>query len=77
MKIMLRWAVSVLTSLPGRLFVSAGLLAFVAASVDWEAVGETMSGANWTWLSRSDSRWPHWRLVRFAGNFCCSPPACR
>ena len=41
----------VLTSLPGRLLISASLLAVVAATIDWGTVDETLSGANWGWFA--------------------------
>jgi uncharacterized protein (TIRG00374 family) len=47
----LRQTLAALTSLPGRLIVTAGLLALVAAGVDWSAVRETVSDADWPWFA--------------------------
>jgi uncharacterized protein (TIRG00374 family) len=46
----LRRLISALTSTPGRILISAGLLALVAASIDWQTLGDTISGANWGWF---------------------------
>jgi glycosyltransferase 2 family protein len=45
-----RRLLAALTSMPGRVLISAGLLALVAASIDWQTLGETISGANWGWF---------------------------
>ena len=50
MKPVIRRLVTLLTSLPGRVLISAGLLALVAASIDWHTLGETISGAKWGWF---------------------------
>jgi uncharacterized membrane protein YbhN (UPF0104 family) len=41
----------VATSLPVRILVSAGLLAIVAASIDWSSVSEALEDAGWGWLA--------------------------
>jgi uncharacterized protein (TIRG00374 family) len=38
---------SIVTSLPVRILVSVALLAVVAASIDWEAVGDGLANASW------------------------------
>jgi glycosyltransferase 2 family protein len=38
---------SIATSLPVRILVSVGLLAVVAASIDWDAVGHGLANASW------------------------------
>lgn len=40
-----------ITSLPGRLTISALLLALVARSIDWEVLDERLSGATWGWFA--------------------------
>lgn len=45
-----RRLVAVATSLPGRLAISAGLLALVARSIDWGDVVDRLSGASWGWF---------------------------
>ena len=40
-----------LTSLPGRLVVTLGLLALVARSIDWGTVGDALSTAAWGWFA--------------------------
>jgi len=44
---LLRAAGRVVTSLPGRIAISAALLAIVAASIDWDVLDERLSGAAW------------------------------
>jgi uncharacterized membrane protein YbhN (UPF0104 family) len=39
------------TSLPVRLAVTAGLLAIVAATIDWDALGDAISTASWGWFA--------------------------
>jgi glycosyltransferase 2 family protein len=39
-----------LTSLPGRIVVSALLLAVVAQSIDWSVLSDRLSGAAWGWF---------------------------
>jgi uncharacterized membrane protein YbhN (UPF0104 family) len=46
----LRKLVAPLTSLPGRLIISAGLLALVARSIDWGTLDSSLSGAGWGWF---------------------------
>jgi len=43
------WAA--LTSLPGRLVISAVLLAVVARSIDWTVLSDRLSGAAWGWFA--------------------------
>jgi glycosyltransferase 2 family protein len=43
------WAA--LTSLPGRLLISALLLAVVARSIDWSVLSDRLSGAAWGWFA--------------------------
>lgn len=38
------------TSLPGRLAVTAGLLALVAATIDWSSLSDAISNAAWGWF---------------------------
>jgi uncharacterized membrane protein YbhN (UPF0104 family) len=38
------------TSLPGRIMITGALLALVAASVDWAAVGDALAEASWGWF---------------------------
>lgn len=45
-----RRAIEIATSLPGRVAISAALLALVARSVDWGAVVDRLSGASWGWF---------------------------
>ena len=40
----------VVTSLPARIFVTLALLALVAASIDWGAVGDALAEASWGWF---------------------------
>jgi glycosyltransferase 2 family protein len=42
---------SMITSLPGRLTISALLLALVARSIDWGVLDERLSGAAWGWFA--------------------------
>jgi uncharacterized membrane protein YbhN (UPF0104 family) len=46
-----RRALSVATSLPGRIVISVGLLALVAQSIDWGVVSDRLSGASWGWFA--------------------------
>jgi uncharacterized protein (TIRG00374 family) len=41
----------VATSLPARILVTALLLALVARTIDWEAVGESIADASWGWFA--------------------------
>ncbi|MQA76180.1 MAG: hypothetical protein GEU88_17915 [Solirubrobacterales bacterium] len=45
-----RAAVRVLTSLPARIVITAGLLTLIAMKIDWDAVGDAVSGAGWGWF---------------------------
>jgi glycosyltransferase 2 family protein len=47
----LRRIADLVTSLPGRLIISALLLALVARSIDWAALDESLSGAAWGWFA--------------------------
>jgi glycosyltransferase 2 family protein len=47
----LRRLASALTSLPGRLIISASLLALVAKSIDWGTLDRSLSGAGWGWFA--------------------------
>jgi uncharacterized protein (TIRG00374 family) len=38
------------TSLPARLAVTTGLLAIVAATIDWDALSEAIANASWGWF---------------------------
>jgi glycosyltransferase 2 family protein len=38
---------AIVTSLPARILISVGLLAVVAASIDWDAVGHGLANASW------------------------------
>jgi uncharacterized protein (TIRG00374 family) len=42
---------AVVTSLPGRLIITAGLLAVVAMSIDWTALDDSLAGAAWGWFA--------------------------
>jgi glycosyltransferase 2 family protein len=46
----LRHAFQALTSLPGRVLISAALLALLARSIDWDTLGHRLSGASWGWF---------------------------
>ena len=46
-----RRAGRLITSLPGRLIISAGLLGLVARSIDWEVLSDRLSGAAWGWFA--------------------------
>jgi uncharacterized membrane protein YbhN (UPF0104 family) len=46
----LRRLAAIATSLPGRILISAGLLALVAVSVDWADVVDRLSDASWGWF---------------------------
>jgi glycosyltransferase 2 family protein len=48
---LLRRLAAVATSLPVRVLVSAGLLALVAASIDWGSVSEALADAGWGWFA--------------------------
>ncbi|HEX2129712.1 MAG TPA: lysylphosphatidylglycerol synthase transmembrane domain-containing protein [Solirubrobacterales bacterium] len=39
-----------ITSVPGRIAVTAALLALLAVSIDWSAVGDALSEAAWGWF---------------------------
>jgi uncharacterized protein (TIRG00374 family) len=41
---------AIVTSLPGRILISAGLLTLVAVSVDWADVVDRLSEASWGWF---------------------------
>jgi uncharacterized protein (TIRG00374 family) len=43
----LRRLAAIATSLPGRILISAGLLAIVASSIDWGDVADQLSDASW------------------------------
>jgi uncharacterized membrane protein YbhN (UPF0104 family) len=45
-----RRLIQVITSLPGRVAISALLLALVARSIDWGVLGDRLSGAAWGWF---------------------------
>jgi uncharacterized membrane protein YbhN (UPF0104 family) len=47
----LRRVGALLTSLPGRLVISAALLGVVARSIDWEVLSDRLSGAAWGWFA--------------------------
>src|SRR5919108_4267533 len=47
----LRRVIAALTSLPGRVIISAGLLAVVASSIDWGTLDRSLSGAAWGWFA--------------------------
>ncbi|MCD6015288.1 MAG: putative integral rane protein [Solirubrobacterales bacterium] len=42
------WRVA--TSLPARILITVGLMAIVASSIDWGAVGDAISDASWGWF---------------------------
>ena len=41
----------IVTSTPGRIVISAGLLAVVARSIDWQTLNDSLSGAAWGWFA--------------------------
>jgi uncharacterized membrane protein YbhN (UPF0104 family) len=47
----LRRAVAVVTSLPGRIVVTVALLAIVALSIEWDLLVERLQGAAWGWFA--------------------------
>lgn len=46
----LRRILGLLTSLPGRIVISAALLVLVAMSIDWGTLDRSLSGAAWGWF---------------------------
>ena len=49
--VILRRAIAVATSLPGRILISAALLAIVAIEIDWARIDDSLSGAGWGWFA--------------------------
>lgn len=49
----LRRIAAILTSLPGRIAISALLLGVVAASIDWATLGDRLAGGAWGWFAAS------------------------
>jgi uncharacterized protein (TIRG00374 family) len=47
----LRRAITLLTSLPGRILISAALLAAVAFEIDWATLDSSLTGAGWGWFA--------------------------
>jgi glycosyltransferase 2 family protein len=47
----LRRAAAVVTSLPGRIVVTVGLLTIVALSIEWDLLVERLQGAAWGWFA--------------------------
>jgi uncharacterized protein (TIRG00374 family) len=48
---LVRRAVALATSLPGRILISAALLAVVALEIDWATIDSSLSGAGWGWFA--------------------------
>jgi uncharacterized protein (TIRG00374 family) len=40
----------ILTSLPTRVLITVGLIAIVALTIDWPALGDAIAGASWGWF---------------------------
>jgi uncharacterized protein (TIRG00374 family) len=47
----LRKGLALATSLPGRILISAALLALVALGIDWATINQSLSGAGWGWFA--------------------------